>query len=88
MENAGCVLTMGKLSTLSPNGRACQLCFSIEETSAEVSNVKPMHECESTFSLSQANLHIPLICQDHQSQGDGGIEMRHLNQRGRCEMIV
>jgi hypothetical protein len=31
---------MWKLSTMSPNGKACQLCFSIEEVSAEVSNLK------------------------------------------------
>lgn len=30
----------------------------------------------------------PLICQDHQSRGGGGIEMRHLNQRDGCEVMV
>lgn len=66
---------------MSPYGRACQLCFSVEEMSAEVSSVKPKRESGSSPSSSQANLCIPLIHQGHQSQGGGGTEMRHLNQR-------
>lgn len=30
----------------------------------------------------------PLICQDHQSWGGGGMEMRHLNQRDGGEVMV
>lgn len=38
---ASCVPIMEKLSTMSPNGKTCQLRFPVEEMSAEVSNLKP-----------------------------------------------
>lgn len=61
----------------------------MEGKSAEVSNVKPVRESESApSSLITSKPSPPFICQDHQSRGGGGIEMRHLNQRDGCEVMV